>query len=413
MPQIRIPNYAYRNNGDLTFTNMAEAWGLAEPEFSTGAVYVDLNNDGALDLVMNNINAPAGIYRNRARWTNGHRYLTVRLQGSGANTGGIGTKVIIEHDGIMQLLEQAPTRGFQSSVDHRLHFGLGDSPRIDSLVVIWPDHRFQVLRGVAVDQTVTLSQEDAAGRYAYQEELAGEPLFADLTTGLNIDYKHEENTFFDYTREPLIPHQLSTEGPALAVGDVNGDGLDDLYVGGAKWQPGQLLVQRRDETFGRTNEPTFQADSLQEDVDAIFFDANGNGHQDLYVVSGGNEFWGDHEALRDRLYINDGQGLFHREEDALPPFSENGSCVVPGDFDGDGYLDLFVGSRVVSRRYGLVPRRGRDGVLGRMGGLRRRWPARPDRGRGMDADTCFSAREWPFRGPHRRGRVLGHERLVE
>jgi hypothetical protein len=356
MPQIPIPNYAYRNNGDLTFTNMAEAWDLAQPGFSIGAVYVDLNNGGALDLVVNNINAPAGIYRNRAREINSHHYLTVRLEGSGANTNGIGTKIIIEHDGIMQLLEQMPTRGFQSSIDPRLHFGLGVSPRIDSLIVIWPDHRYQVLSDVAVDQTVTLAQDDAAGRYPYRDEPAGQPLFADITTQLAIDVSHHENTFFDYTREPLIPHQLSTEGPALAVGDVNGDGLDDLYVGGAKWQAGQLLVQQRDGQFRGTNEGVFQADSLHEDVDAVFFDANGDGYQDLYVVSAGNEFWGDQEALRDRLYVNDGQGRLHREEDALPAFFENGSCVVPGDFNGDGHLDLFVGGRVVSRRYGLIPR---------------------------------------------------------
>lgn len=355
MPQIRIPNYAYRNDGDLTFTNMADAWGLAQPGFSTGAVYVDLNNDGALDLVVNNINAPAGIYRNRAREITDHHYLTVLLRGAGANTFGIGAQVIIKHDGMMQMSEQMPTRGFQSSVDPRLHFGLGRSRQLDSLLVIWPDRRFQVLTDVAGDQMVTLSQDDAAGRYASRDGSGG-PLFADLTTQLGISVRHEENTFFDYNREPLIPHQLSTEGPALAVGDVNGDGLDDIYVGGAKWQAGQLLVQRRDGTLRRTNEAAFQADSLPEDVDAIFFDADRDGDLDLYVVSGGNEFWGAHEPLRDRLYVNEGRGTFHRSEDRLPPFFENGACVVPGDFDGDGHLDLFVGGRVVSRQYGLIPR---------------------------------------------------------
>ncbi len=356
MPQVPIPSYAYRNNGNLTFTNMAEVWGLAQPGFSTGAVYVDLNTDGALDLVVNSINAPAGVYRNHAPEINGYHYLSVQLQGSGANTAGIGAKVIVGHDGTAQLLEQMPTRGFQSSVDPRLHFGLGDSQRIDSMIVIWPDHRYQVLRDLAADQTVTLSQEDATGQYAYGEASADPPLFADVTTRLAVDFEHDENTFFDYNREPFIPHQLSTEGPALAIGDVNGDGLDDVYVGGAKWQAGQLLVQQRDGTLRTTNASVFQADSLHEDVDAAFFDADGDGNQDLYVVSGGNEFWGDHEPLLDRLYVNDGRGRFQRSEDRLPAFFENGCCVVPGDFDADGRLDLFVGSRVVSRHYGLVPR---------------------------------------------------------
>lgn len=356
MPRVPLANYAYRNNGDLTFTNVADAWGLAEPGFSTGAVYVDLDDDGALDLVVSNINAPAWIYRNRARDVSGNHSLGVRLRGAGPNTAGIGAKLIVHQGGTMQLLEQMPTRGFQSSVEPRLHVGLGAAPRIDSLVVIWPDRRYQVLRDVAVDRTVTLSQEEAAGRYAYGGQRERQGLFEDATARLSLDYRHEENTFFDYNREPLIPHQLSTEGPALAVGDVNGDGLDDLYVGGAKWQAGQLLVQRPDGGFRRTNGATFQADSLSEDVDATFFDANGDRVPDLYVVSGGNEFWGEQEPLRDRLYLNDGQGVFHRSEDGLPAFFQNGGCVVAGDFDGDGHDDLFVGSRVVSRQYGLVPR---------------------------------------------------------
>src|SRR5439155_673883 len=212
------------------------------------------------DLVLNNVNAPAAIYRNRAREVTGNAYLTVLLRGVGANTAGIGAKVLIKEGGDRtQLLEQLPTRGFLSSVDPRLHFGLGP-------------------------------------------------------------------------------------GPALAVGDVNGDGLDDIYVGGAKWQVGQLFVQQHDGTFRVSAQPAFAADSLSEDVDAVFFDADGDGHSDLYVVSGGNEFWGDHDALQDRLYMNDGKGHFHRAPDALLRFAESGSCVVAGDVNGDGREDLVLGN---------------------------------------------------------------------
>lgn len=368
MPQIPISNYAYRNNGNLTFTNLAAAWGLAQPGFSNGAAYADLNNSGALDLIVNKINAPAAIYRNHAREINGNSYLTVVFRGSGANTAGIGTKVVLRQAGATQLLEQMPTRGFQSSVDPRLHFGLARSTPVDSLTVIWPDRRYQVLTNVAVNRTLTLSQEEAAGRYDYQRQdgrqrphwreggHGAQPLFADLTDRVAIDFKHRENTFYDYHREPLMPHLLSTEGPALAVGDVNGDGLDDIYVGGAKWQAGRLFLQQREGTFRAGDERPFQADSLSEDVDAVFVEANGDGHPDLYVVSGGNEFWGDAAALQDRLYLNDGKGKFQRDPRALPRLSESGCCVVPGDFNGDGQVDLFVGRRVVARGYGRTPR---------------------------------------------------------
>ncbi|MDQ4079909.1 MAG: FG-GAP-like repeat-containing protein, partial [Gemmatimonadota bacterium] len=354
MPSVPLANFAFRNNGDLTFTNEAEAWGLAEPGFSNGAVYVDLNNSGSLDLVVSNVNGRAQIYRNRAR-DNGHHYLKVGLLGTERNTAGFGAKVMISHGGTRQVLEQMPTRGFQSSVDPRLHFGLGASTTVDSLIVVWPDRRFQVLADVAVDRTVTVSQSDASGRYEYEPEPA-RALFADITSEASIGFRHRENTFYDYSREPFMPHKLSTEGPALAVGDVNGDGLDDIYVGGAKWQAGQLLVQQRDGRFRTSNERVFAADSLDEDVDATFFDANGDGHLDLFVVTAGNEFWGEQEPLRDRLYMNDGRGNFSPASNALPPIFEHGSTVAPGDFNGDGHIDLFVGSRVVARSYGLAPR---------------------------------------------------------
>ncbi len=366
MPQIPLAKYAFRNDGNLKFTNMADAWGLAQPGFSNGAVYVDLNNSGNLDLVVNNVNAPASIYRSHAREINKNHYLTVQLRGSGANTAGIGARIEITQKGEKQVVEQMPTRGFLSSVDPRPHFGLGPSSRIDSLTVIWPDHRFQTLTNLEGDRILTLSQKDATQSYRYHDPFdlpapapgraQATPMFADVTAKSGVDFKHEEDTFYDYNREPLMPHLLSTEGPRLAVADVNGDGLDDFYVGGAKWQAGRLYIQQRDETFRASNQAAFAADSLSEDIGATFFDANGDGHPDLLVVSGGNEFWGQEDALRPRLYLNDGHGNFQRARDSLPDIFENGSCVAVGDFNGDGHPDLFIGSRVVSRSYGLIPK---------------------------------------------------------
>jgi enediyne biosynthesis protein E4 len=351
MPQVPLPNYAFRNNGDLTFTNKARAWGLGHRGFSNGAAYADLDNDGNLDLVVNNLNAPASIYRNRG--SSAH-YLRIALRGSGANTGGIGAKVTVSTQGRRQLVEAIPTRGFQSSVDPVLHFGLGTATRIDTLTVTWPNRRAQVLTNVAVDTTITLIEADAtvrpSGRPAVRPSL-----FTDVSAQLGSTYKHHENTFFDYGREPLMPHLLSTEGPALAVGDVNGDGRDDIYVGGAKWQPGALFVQTATGSLRAVAQPAFRADSLHEDVAAALFDADGDRDLDLYVVSGGNEFW-EGEPLRDRLYLNDSRGNFQRASDALPDFTHNGSSVAAGDFDDDGDVDVFVGSRVVARRYGVIPR---------------------------------------------------------
>jgi hypothetical protein len=355
MPHVAVPNHVFRNEGDLRFADVTSAWGLSQRGFSNGAVYADLNNTGALDLVVNKINEPAAIYRNRSRELNGAHYLRVVLRGAGANTEGIGAKVFVMQGANTQLVEQMPTRGFQSSVDPRLHFGLGSATHADSVKVVWPDRRVQVLTNVAADRTLTLSQSDAhAAPSAVPPPQGG--MFADVTAQLGIDFRHRENESLDFNRQPLLPHTLSTEGPAIAVGDVNGDGLEDLYVGGAKWQPGALFLQQRDGTFRRSEQPALHADSLFEDVDAEFFDANGDGKLDLYVVSGGNEFAGTDDALQDRLYLNDGHGNFRRDLNALPRMAESGSCVVVGDFNGDGHPDLFVGRRAVAGAYGVSPR---------------------------------------------------------
>ena len=354
MPSVAAPNRAFRNGGALRFTDVTGTWGLDERGFSNGAVYVDLDNRGSLDLVVSRINAPAAIYRNRGRAQTTNGSLTVTLRGDSGNTGGIGAKLFVRTGERLQLLEQSPTRGFQSSVDPRLHVGLGAAAFADSVTVVWPDGRFQTLTNVPANRPITLSQRDAGGRWT--PPAAVPPLFRDVSAARGVDLRHVENAFVDFEREPLVPRLLSTEGPALATADVNGDGLDDLFLGGGTRQSGRLLLQQRDGTFTPTDQPAIAADSIAEDVDATFLDANGDGFPDLYVVSGGSQFEIPAAPMRGRLYLNDGRGGFRRDVDAIPALYDNGGCVAAGDFDGDGHVDLFLGSRSVPGRYGVSPK---------------------------------------------------------
>ncbi len=362
IPSTPLPNYAFANDLplrddrlSLTFTNRADAWGLASPGFSNGSAYGDLDNDGDLDLVVNNLNAEAFVYRNEADTLLGHHFLQVQLEGEGRNRFGIGAKVTLRHGGAVYYLEQMPTRGFQSSVDPVLTFGLGDLAAVDTLVVVWPDDRAQHLTGVAADRRLRLRQADARPGAAPTPRAAPPPLFADVTAATGLAYTHRENDFVDFDREGLLFKMISTEGPRLATADVNGDGLADLFVGGAKESPGRLFVQRRGGGFASTNEVLFERDKISEDLGAVFFDADGDGDADLYVVSGGSEFSELAPALKDRLYLNDGRGAFEKTFDRLPALYTSGSCVVAADYDGDGDVDLFVGGRVVPWRYGFDP----------------------------------------------------------
>ena len=359
MTSTRLEHYAFHNNGDLTFSDVTASWGLDKPSFGNGAVYADLDGDGAPDLIVNNTNDEAFVYRNNARSLDkDNHYLQVKLDGEGHNRFAVGSKVTLRNGKATFFQELSPVRGFQSSVDYILTFGLGKIDTVQSVTVDWPDGRVSDVKNVAANQRITVKQAEAtkAGRTGTGGPARpAKQLVTDITQRTTLPFVHHENEYVDFDREPLMPKMLSTEGPLMAVADVNGDGLDDIFIGGAKDQPSAILLQQQDGSFVKSNEKLLAEDSVSEDIGAVFFDANGDGHPDLYVVTGGTEFSEASSALEDRLYLNDGKGNFRKAVGALPPLALSGSRVAAADFDGDGAIDLFVGGRSVPGRYGLDP----------------------------------------------------------
>ncbi len=354
MPSNALSNYAYSNNGNLTFTNKAEEWGLATPSFSNGSSYVDLDNDGDLDLVVNNVNMPAFVYRNNSVQQHPeNKFLKVSLEGLGMNRFGIGAKVTVYYDHTLSYQEAMPMRGFESTVDNRLNFGLGKATKIDSVKVEWTDDKVQVLLNVGLNQQIVVKQTDAVKRIKLVEAPV-KTLFTAATDNDGIDFVHKENEYSDFNRDRIIFHMLSTAGPSITKGDVNGDGLEDFYIGGAKDQAGALYIQNAAGKFKRSNEKLWEADKGSEDVDAVFFDADGDGDQDLFVCSGGSEFSVNSTELISRMYFNDGKGNFTKSTQLLPSSSvfESASCVSAADYDQDGDIDLFLGVRLKIGEYG-------------------------------------------------------------
>lgn len=354
IPSVRIPNYAFHNNRDLTFTNLSEQWGLSTLSFSNGSAYGDLDNDGDLDLVINNVNMPPFICRNEAAGRKNSNYISIKLNGKGLNTSAIGAKATLWYNNQINYQELIPARGFQSSVDSRLHFGLGSASTVDSLRIEWPDGKVTVLKNIPANQFITIDEKESSDKESNKTESTPATVFRKIEKIPGLDFRHTENDFVDFDRDRLLFQMLSNEGPHIATGDVNGDGFEDLYVCGAKDSPGALFIQDQKGNFRKTNEKLFDSDKISEDTDCVFFDADNDGDLDLYVASGGNEFPESSSALSDRLYINNGKGLFSRSDQVLPAgLYESTSCVKPADFDGDGDIDLFTGIRLHPFSYGL------------------------------------------------------------
>ena len=349
----QVPNHVFRNEGGLRFSDKTHAWGMDQPGFSYGAAYADLTNDGRLDLVVNNIDGPAAIYKNVKPLNDSSHYLEITLDGTSPNRRGIGSTLILTAGGQKQYLYHSPTRGYMSTMDGREHFGLGRAKRVDSLEVIWPDGRYQVQTGLGVDRIVTVKQGDAAGkRVPAPPAPTRNRLFQPMDARHAVPYRHTVGNLVDYNLQPLLPYMLSSQGPPIAVADVNGDGLDDVFIGGGAGVPGKLFIQQKDGRFVEsTKGQPWAADKDYDDWGALFFDANGDGLPDLYVASGSYHRPPGSRWLQDRLYINQGGGRFVRDTLALPEMLTSTAVVAAGDFTGHGRLDLFVGGRLVPGQY--------------------------------------------------------------
>jgi hypothetical protein len=345
-PSVPLSNYAFKNIDGLQFEKTTEAWGFQTPSFSSGMAYGDLDNDGDLDVVINNMESSAFIYKNKATGN----FLKIDFDGNEKNKFGYGAKAIIHHNGKTQIAENTTTRGYLSSVEPKLFFGLGKDIEVDKVEIIWPDGKINLYEAVSANTTLTAKHSKAENQSKNTTEK--KTLFTAVNPAdLGISYKHEESDFNEYETEVLLPHNISQNGPFSAVADVNGDGLEDLFIGGASGQSGMLYVQNETGSMQKSNSQPWENDKTSEDLGCLFVDADGDGDQDLYVASGGSEFKRGSVLLSDRLYTNNGEGEFTKSKNALPNIYESSQCVKASDVDGDGDLDLFVGIRLIEGKY--------------------------------------------------------------
>ncbi len=353
MPDGASHPFFYKGDGSLKFQDVSDAWGTADLKgYFNGAAYADLNEDGKLDLVANQLNGKALVLKNNSpdKFT-----LELHLKGLNANKFGIGAKVWIFYNGKMQYQQLTLTRGFQSSVEPVLHFGLDSLKYVDSMLIVWPGQKFQLVRNIPAKGALEFQEMYAGGQFNYDQFFP--PLkeqLTEVTQQVNLNWKHRENIFYDQHKQYLIPHQLSTLGPALAVADVNRDGLDDFYIGGAAGQSGQLFIQQKNSGFVASKGSDFSAAITSEETSAVFFDANGDGFPDLYVVNGGNELDDEHPDLSDHFYLNDGKGNLLPSSNSIPSIKRNKSCVDVADIDKDGDLDIFIGGLSNAKMYGVA-----------------------------------------------------------
>lgn len=358
IPVIKIPNYAYKNNGDLTFQDVTKKWGMSTPSFSNGAAFADLDNDGDLDYVVNNINDKAFVYENtligksKTESSPNTNFLRVKLKGPDNNRQALGTKLLIYYDtGKMQYYEQTVYRGFLSSVEEIPHFGIGNDILIDSLVVRWPDGTVDVQKNIKGNQVLTIEYKTGRKPEPFFTASANENVhFKNIAAETNLQFRHEEDDKIDFNIQRTLPHKFSQAGPALCVGDINNDGLEDLLIGGSSGYEFSTYKQKADGTFSVVTKVLKDQSKKQEDEGLLLFDADNDGDLDLYIVSGSVESQ-DNQTYQDRLYINNGRGDFSLKKDALPEMASSGSCVKAADYDNDGDLDLFVGGRVLASSY--------------------------------------------------------------